>query len=178
VNTQGRNSALDLSVLNSLNADTALVADTRGTGPAGSFRVLHVTSAAPALTANTLGTGPAGLFTGKGVETSTPALSVVQTGTGRGMLINHMGSSGSLVSLQTGGSNKARIDRSGKGFFNGGTQSSGADVAEAFAVEGRVGDYGPGDVLVISPRSDRPLLHARRRRPRHPAGRPAHRAAH
>ncbi|MGH7710454.1 MAG: beta strand repeat-containing protein, partial [Gemmatimonadaceae bacterium] len=41
------------------------------------------------------------------------------------------------------------------GFFNGGTQTGGADVAEAFEVEGHVDHYRPGDVLVISRRSDR-----------------------
>ncbi|MBZ0089384.1 MAG: hypothetical protein K8H90_03285, partial [Thermoanaerobaculia bacterium] len=43
-----------------------------------------------------------------------------------------------------------RIDRTGKGFFNGGTQASGADFAEQLAVRGESRDLGPGDVLVIS----------------------------
>jgi hypothetical protein len=47
-----------------------------------------------------------------------------------------------------------RIDRKGTGFFNGGTQTGGADVAETFEVEGSRADYRPGDVLVISTRSD------------------------
>ncbi|MEP6926416.1 MAG: hypothetical protein ABI834_02215, partial [Ginsengibacter sp.] len=49
----------------------------------------------------------------------------------------------------------ARIDNTGKGFFNGGTQLGGADVAEFFDVEGNYSEYAPGDVLVISQRSDR-----------------------
>lgn len=48
-----------------------------------------------------------------------------------------------------------RIDRTGKGFFNGGTQSSGADFAEQLAVRGESRDLGPGDVLVISAAEDR-----------------------
>ncbi|MBN1485815.1 MAG: hypothetical protein JXA37_13960 [Chloroflexia bacterium] len=48
-----------------------------------------------------------------------------------------------------------RVDRTGKGFFNGGVQSSGADFAEQIAVEGQEADYEPGDVLVISARTDR-----------------------
>lgn len=48
-----------------------------------------------------------------------------------------------------------RIDRTGKGFFNGGTQSSGADFAEQLAVRGESRDLGPGDVLVISADEDR-----------------------
>lgn len=53
------------------------------------------------------------------------------------------------------GSRYWRVDRTGKGFFNGGTQNSGADFAEQMAVEGEEDDYEPGDVLVISPKTDR-----------------------
>ncbi|MFQ6100813.1 MAG: hypothetical protein ACE5OS_06210 [Anaerolineae bacterium] len=48
-----------------------------------------------------------------------------------------------------------RVDRTGKGFFNGGTQTGGADFAEQMAVEGEEADYEPGDVLVISASADR-----------------------
>jgi YD repeat-containing protein len=51
--------------------------------------------------------------------------------------------------------NRARIDDTGRGYFNNGTQTGGADVAEAFEVEGLVSDYQPGDVLVISVERDR-----------------------
>ena len=51
--------------------------------------------------------------------------------------------------------NVARIDATGKGFFNGGTQVGGADVAEYFGVEGNRSSYEAGDVLVISQSSDR-----------------------
>jgi hypothetical protein len=53
------------------------------------------------------------------------------------------------------GSNVARIDNAGKGFFNGGTQVGGADVAEFFDIEGNRNNYEPGDVLDISQNSDR-----------------------
>lgn len=52
-------------------------------------------------------------------------------------------------------SNVARIDGTGKGFFNGGTQNSGADIAEAFDVINDISEYEPGDVLVISKDHDR-----------------------
>jgi len=48
-----------------------------------------------------------------------------------------------------------RVDRTGKGYFNGGTQNSGADFAEQMAVAGEETDYEPGDVLVISASADR-----------------------
>lgn len=51
--------------------------------------------------------------------------------------------------------NQARIDNTGRGFFNGGTANAGADVAEMFDVEGLHTTYEPGDVLAISTRSDR-----------------------
>ncbi|WP_231425097.1 collagen-like protein [Pedobacter sp. Leaf250] len=53
------------------------------------------------------------------------------------------------------GGNVARIDVTGRGFFNGGTQASGADVAEAFDVSGDVKDFEPGDILIISVDRDR-----------------------
>ena len=60
-----------------------------------------------------------------------------------------------LAVFKKGNANVARIDHTGKAFFNGGTQSSGADVAEAFAVTGTATDYEPGDVLIISVEEDR-----------------------
>ncbi len=48
-----------------------------------------------------------------------------------------------------------RVDRTGKGYFNGGTQSSGADFAEQIATKGTEETYEPGDVLVISADADR-----------------------
>lgn len=61
-------------------------------------------------------------------------------------------SGGNIAIFRSGSpvANVARIDVNGKGFFNGGTQNSGADLAEAFDVEGNINSYEPGDVLVIS----------------------------
>ena len=47
------------------------------------------------------------------------------------------------------GSNVARIDSTGKGFFNGGTQTGGADIAELINTTGHVPQ--PGDVVEIDP---------------------------
>lgn len=65
--------------------------------------------------------------------------------------------SGNTAVFQANGSNVARIDHTGKGFFNGGTQMGGADVAELFEVAGVRSSYEPGDVLVISKSSDRKM---------------------
>ncbi|MGZ3882081.1 MAG: hypothetical protein ACXVBF_12110, partial [Flavisolibacter sp.] len=63
--------------------------------------------------------------------------------------------SGNLAAFKVDGVNKARIDMNGKGYFNGGTQNSGADLAETFDVEGVRNQYEPGDVLIISQSTDR-----------------------
>ncbi len=81
-------------------------------------------------------------------------------GAGTGLYVDHVGSiglGGDLALFQANGFDAARIDKTGKGFFNGGTQTGGADLAEAFEVEGDRDDYEPGDVLAISTRSDRTL---------------------
>lgn len=101
------------------------------------------------------GTGRAGYFRNFNTANSLPALSVTNVGTGSAFFVNHTGSSGSLATFQSANANMARIDKTGKGFFNGGTQNSGADVAEAFDVEGNTSEYEPGDILIISTDSDR-----------------------
>jgi hypothetical protein len=58
--------------------------------------------------------------------------------------------------VSVNGDKKARIDSDGKGFFNGGTQMGGADVAEFVFTSDRPG---PGDVVEIDP--DRPGLFRR-----------------
>lgn len=92
------------------------------------------------------GTGIAGLFQSLDASNTKPVLQVERrAGTGN-------------IAIFKGGTtlkNKARIDVTGKGFFNGGTQSSGADLAEAFNTTEPVTQYEPGDVLAIDPLKDR-----------------------
>lgn len=49
----------------------------------------------------------------------------------------------------------ARIDSTGKGYFDGGTQIGGADFAESVSMSGPKEKYEPGDVLVIDTGTDR-----------------------
>lgn len=65
---------------------------------------------------------------------------------------------GNLAIFKVGLNNVARIDRTGRGYFNGGTQASGADVAEFFDVSGTTSSYEPGDVLEISTSADRQVV--------------------
>ncbi|PIF43673.1 hypothetical protein CLU96_0585 [Chryseobacterium sp. 52] len=67
-------------------------------------------------------------------------------------------SAGNLALFKSGTpatANVARINSAGRGFFNGGTQTGGADLAEVFDVEGNISEYEPGDILIISTDSDR-----------------------
>jgi trimeric autotransporter adhesin len=95
--------------------------------------------------------------------TSTIAAAAITTlGQGVVLRVNHRGPTGDLAVFQVAGGNKIRFNRAGWGIFNGGTQTGGADVAEAFETEGRVEGYEPGDVLAISTRSDRKVTKSRR----------------
>ena len=56
---------------------------------------------------------------------------------------------GNLAVFKKNNSNVARINNAGKGFFNGGTQTGGADIAELVDFKGRAPQ--PGDVVEIDP---------------------------
>jgi hypothetical protein len=71
------------------------------------------------------------------------------------LVADHTGSSGNVAIFRSGGSNVARIDKTGRGYFNNGTQASGADFAESVAVNAPSRDFEPGDVLVIDTTGDR-----------------------
>lgn len=98
------------------------------------------------------GTGRAGRFANFNANNGNSTVQVSNAGTGSALLINHTGSSGALVVLQSSGANVARIDKSGRGYFNGGTQTSGADLAEIVPTTGAVPE--PGDVVEIDPDHD------------------------
>jgi hypothetical protein len=154
------------SITNASNGQAAVEAETVGSGRAGFFKVNNTASSAEALRGETngkgigvagvaFGTGRAGVFQIANASNSSAALHTQTDGSGAALLVTHLGASGPIALFQSGGSNRIRFNKAGKGFFNGGTQVGGADVAEAFEVEGRVRTYEPGDVLVISERSDR-----------------------
>ncbi|MGQ0641875.1 MAG: hypothetical protein ACT4P6_14085 [Gemmatimonadaceae bacterium] len=101
------------------------------------------------------------------------ALRAETYGTGAALLADQHGFSGDIAVFRAGAPtlvNQARIDRTGKGFFNGGTQTGGADVAESFEVDGHVADLRPGDVLVISTRRDRRVARSAERYSTHVIG--------
>jgi hypothetical protein len=164
-------------VSNASNSSDALVANTVGTGNAV-YGSSDQGNGVWGITFNPLAAGIFGLnaaggeaVTGMNNGAATPAVVGTNSGNngigvsaiansggavnGTALLASLESGSGNLAVLQVGGVNKARIDATGKGFFNGGTQNSGADVAEAFDISGNRKDYEAGDVLVISQSSDR-----------------------
>lgn len=151
-------------ISNATNPRPALIALTNGTGEgivanANDGNAIEATadgagSGIYAWTPN-FGTGRAGRFTNFNTANTSTTVEIRNDGTGAAALIDHRGSSGNILIMRNVGANVARINKSGTGYFNGGTQNSGADVAEAFDVEGNFSEYEPGDILVISTNSDR-----------------------
>lgn len=97
------------------------------------------------------GAGVGGRFENVNAASAASALEAVTNGAGNALLANQTNATlGNIAVFQSVSVNKARIDKTGKGFFNGGTQVGGADMAEAFAVVGDARRYEPGDVLEIA----------------------------
>lgn len=88
-------------------------------------------------------------FTGAG--STEPALAASKRGTGTALEVYHFGG-GNLATFSNSTSNVARIDNTGKGFFNGGTATGGADLAEYVPISGA--EPQPGDVVEIDPAQD------------------------
>lgn len=115
-----------------------------------------------ALLASASDGGEAGIFSS---SNSLKEAVYIETDGSAGVLrVNHLGTEGTypnfdgdLAIFQDFGINKIRFDRAGKGYFNGGILNSGADIAESFAVEGEIDFYQPGDVLIISTKTDRTI---------------------
>ena len=126
-----------------------------GPGPGMDVLMLNPASTATGLIVEQQGLGEGARFNINQSTSSNAAIRAITNGTGSAIYANHTGASGDLAVFQSSSANVARIDRTGKGFFNGGTQASGADVAEMFDVEGGKENYEPGDVLVISESTDR-----------------------
>ncbi len=104
------------------------------------------------------GTGIGGRFENVNAANGTPVLQAAGNGTGATLQVSNSNAGAvDLATFKKNSGNVARIDDTGKGFFNGGTQTGGADLAEAFDVEGDTKEYEPGDVLEISTNSDRTI---------------------
>jgi hypothetical protein len=155
------------SVQNASNNQPALRSETVGTGPAfygrntgtsgyaGEFLIQNSSNSSYAFVGHTFGLGTAGLVQIFNSSNPNPSLFTTTNGTGPAITAEQTGSGQNIALFQVSGTNVSRIDKTGKGFFNGGTQTGGADVAEMFDIEGARSAYEPGDVLVISENTDR-----------------------
>jgi len=117
---------------------------------------INFSNAAPALVGQNFGAnaGVAGMAAAGG----TGVIGQVDAGsTASSALVGELlgSGTGNTALFKANNANVARIDNTGKAFFNGGTQTGGADVAEYFDVEGLRSNYEPGDVLTISQTTDR-----------------------
>ncbi|MDP2496993.1 MAG: hypothetical protein Q8W44_03275 [Candidatus Palauibacterales bacterium] len=134
IGTTGSSSRL--AVLNSTDA-----------GYAGEFVVDNSSNPNKALYAETVGSGEALRVNVASSTNSNDALFVRHRGTGP--LITAMTASSSATNI------RFRVDNDGNVTADGTISGGGADVAEAFDVEGRAESYEPGDVLVVSTEEDR-----------------------
>jgi hypothetical protein len=129
----------------------------QGSGTNSVMVAVNGSGDAPAVhgVASNLATGNAAKFEGFNTANVNPLVVATNSGTGAVLQLNQTGTAGPFAVFRLNGVNQIRFARTGRGFFNGGTQTGGADVAEAFEVVGNVGAYQPGDVLEIDTRSDR-----------------------
>jgi hypothetical protein len=138
----------------------ALLAWNYGLGRAAEVITTNSGNTLPALdvSSQSLGTGTLGSamnVVANNPNTSWAAVRLSGRGTGAVLVVDHLGTKGTIAAFRVAGVNKIRFARNGRGYFNGGTQTGGADVAEAFAVEGSTTDYASGDVLAVSEDTDR-----------------------
>jgi hypothetical protein len=103
-------------------------------------------------------------FTAFDTLNTRPAVDIEHRGKGAGLQVDATGGNIAVFRRRrvTGpGSSSTsavvRFDSTGKGFFDNGTQSGGADVAEVFDASGDPAEYSKGDVLVISTRAARQI---------------------
>ncbi len=181
------NDQTDVTSLYVSTRSTGYAAEVRSITPAAQFPAMLVTTQAAnaglaAMQVVNLGNGHGGVFVADPLNTNGDGVRGIARGTGAGVYgvadvgqgygvyaqstnggtplrANRSGApgGGDIAIFQYAGINRARIDDFGTGYFNGGIELSGADMAEAFAVEGDRDAYGPGDVLAISRDTDRTM---------------------
>jgi hypothetical protein len=128
-------------------------------GYGGVFQCTDAAGFGIALTANSASPNNfVAYFSNFNLGNNHPVMLLSQQGIGTVLQVDNSAVDGDLAVFSLDGQNVARIDHIGKGYFDGGTQNSGADLAEAFAVEGSCSDYSPGDVLLISTTANRTLV--------------------
>lgn len=137
------------------------------TSSAGGYGVFGNNAATSGAGGGVLGTSNAG---GPGVNGSSLATSGFASG-----LYGSTSSPGAVVALlrshnaggniiigqvgpDSGATDVFRVDGTGKGFFDGGTQTGGADFAESVAIAGAKSLYEPGDLMIVDSSTNRQLM--------------------
>ncbi|MGO9210299.1 MAG: beta strand repeat-containing protein [Terriglobales bacterium] len=108
------------------------------------------------------GSGGAGVYGQASGSNGAGVYGQASASNGAAGVFNIIGTTGQILVGWASGVDKFRVDATGKGFFDGGTQTGGADFAESLAVAGDRASYEPGDLLVIDPAGERRLALARR----------------
>jgi len=108
------------------------------------------------------GSGGAGVYGQASGSNGAGVYGQASASTGAAGVFNIIGTTGQILVGWASGVDKFRVDATGKGFFDGGTQTGGADFAESLAVAGDRASYEPGDLLVIDPAGERRLALAHR----------------
>lgn len=134
--TTGTGGVLSVGVGNTNNSSTAFFVTHTGLGTAGSFSIQNANSNSTALSATSNGNVSTATFNSSGI--------------GLAAIFTITNAAPNFTIFQLNSVNKIRFDSTGKGFFAGGTQTGGADVAETFPVIGSRSQYEPGDVLILS----------------------------
>jgi hypothetical protein len=116
------------------NGDGVLGQATTGTG------VVGTSSGASGVTGSSSNDGVLGISSHAFGGTTAAAVRAINNG------------GGDIFLGQAGSFHVARIDSSGTGFFDGGTQDSGADYAESMPTSDNASTLAPGDVLELDPR--------------------------
>jgi hypothetical protein len=163
----GSGSSLNIGNLHTSSTSPMINTASEGLGNGLEVSLMNVNSFGHAIYVNNSGSGAGilatsekgipGLFKIENSTSTNTALYATTNGTGSSLKVENFnaGAVSSLATFRKNGNNVTRIDGTGKGFFNGGTQNSGADLAEAFDVTGNRNEYEAGDVLVISTDKDR-----------------------
>jgi hypothetical protein len=144
------------AIFGCVNADSASC--DAGTNPAGVKGASNAGDGVMGLTSDINFRGVYAANTGAGIAIAAASNSVDATSHTRPTLYLLQSNSAGDFVVGVGsyyGTRYWRVDRTGKGFFNGDVQASGADFAEQIAVKGDEAIYEPGDVMVISPDVDR-----------------------
>jgi hypothetical protein len=126
---------------------TLKITNTKDLGRAGAFINNNTNSGGAALFAETQGMGEGARITMANSSNDSKALTILHEGTGD--LIQGITSSSTVSNV------RFRVENDGDVLADGTFQGGGADVAEAFDVEGAPTAYEPGDVLTISTTEDR-----------------------